>query len=146
MNSLSHTSNSILPLSSRDVFDMESICLLESSVNCNFHTHRYVTLDVSPTPSSLRISATAFIYFSLENVHLLYNKCQDSFPVIFDTGASLAISFDKNDFVGNIRPLTNHRLEGLANELTIEGVGIVKWKSCTKTFAIVVTFSCYYVP
>ena len=72
-----------------------------------------MTLDVSPTPPSLRSSAIAFIASSLENVHLICNRCQDSFPVIFDTGAGLAIYFDKNDFVGGIRPLLIIDLEAL---------------------------------
>ena len=48
--------------------------------------------------------------------------------------------------MSNIRPLANHRLGGLANGLTIEGIGTVKWKFRTKTVATVVTSSCYYVP
>ena len=124
---LSHTSTSILPLSSRDVFNMESIYLPKLFVNCNFHTHRDVTLDMSPTPPSLSTSAAVFIASSLETLYLLHNKCQDSFPIIFDTGASLAVHFfDKNDFVCNIRPLANHRLGGLANRLNIEGISTVK--------------------
>ena len=90
---LSHTSTLILPLSSRDVFNMESIYLPKLFVNCNFHTHRDVTLDMSPTPPSLSTSAAAFIASSLEKLYLLYNKCQDIFPIIFDTGASLAVHF-----------------------------------------------------
>ena len=90
---LSPISTSILPLSFKDIFDMESICFLELSVNCNFHTHRDVTLDMSPTPPSLSTSAAVFIASSLETLYLLHNKCQDSFPIIFDTGASLAVHF-----------------------------------------------------
>ena len=63
----------------------------------------------------------------------------------FYTGASLAISFDKNDFVGEIRLLANYRLEDLDNGLTIEGIGNVKWKFHTKNAVIVVTSSYYYV-
>ena len=58
----------------------------------------------------------------------------------------MAISFDKNDFVGDIRPLANYKLGVFANGLTIEGIGSVKWKFRTKTAVIVVTYSCYYVP
>ena len=90
---LSHTSTSIIPLSSRDVINMESIYLSKLSVNCNFHTHRDVTLDMSPTPPSLSTSAAAFIASSLEKLYLLYNKFQDSFPIVFDTGVSLSVHF-----------------------------------------------------
>ena len=59
--------------------------------------------------------------------------------MIFDTGDSLANSFDKNDFVGSNRTLSNHRLEWLANGLDIEGIGTVKWKFRTNTVVIIVT-------
>ena len=67
------------------------------------------------------------------------------FLSFFYTGASLAIYFDKNDFVGDIRPLANYILVDLDNGLTIEGIGNVKWKFHTKNAVIVVTSSCYYV-
>ena len=66
--------------------------------------------------------------------------------MIFDTGASLAISFDKNNCVDPIMPLLNHRLRGIANGLNIEDIGTVKWKFCTKTVVIIVISSFYYVP
>ena len=49
---------------------------------------------------------------------------KDRQPVIFDTGASLAITHDKSDFSGPLTlPKTDLRLGGMANGLKIEGVG-----------------------
>jgi hypothetical protein len=72
----------------------------------------------------------------------------DKKPVIFDTGASLAITHDKNDFDGPLTaPVGDLRLGGMANGLRIEGLGSVTW-----TFAnggnkpVSVTSMAYYVP
>jgi hypothetical protein len=49
-------------------------------------------------------------------------------PVIFDTEASLGITFDKDDFDGPITiPEGELRLGGMAQGLKIEGVGPVTW-------------------
>ena len=70
-----------------------------------------------------------------------------SFAVIFDSGASLAISPSKDDFIGPIRPLpTERRLGGMANGLLIAGIGDIRWgfKSGDKVF--IVHSKCYHVP
>ena len=43
-----------------------------------------------------------------------------SFPIIFDSGVSLAISPDKSDFVVYIQPV-DLRLVGMSNRMIIEG-------------------------
>ena len=49
-------------------------------------------------------------------------------PIIFDTGASLAITPDKSDFDGPLSvPNGDLRLGGMANSLRIEGMGTVTW-------------------
>ena len=72
----------------------------------------------------------------------------DKQPVIFDTGASLAITYDKADFDDPLTvPNGDLRLGGMANGLRIEGVG-----SVTYTFSngenddVVVRSMAYYVP
>ena len=77
----------------------------------------------------------------------LVDSNASTFPVIFDSGASLAISFNESDFIGSIRPLDNHQLGGLANGLKIEGIGTVHWKFRTKEGSIMTLISsAYYVP
>jgi hypothetical protein len=80
----------------------------------------------------------AFMHFSTEARH----------PVIFDTGASLAITHDKLDFSGPITlPKTDLRLGGMANGLKIEGIGPVTWTFSNGAEApITVTGMSYYVP
>ena len=54
-----------------------------------------------------------------------------TFPVAWDSGASISVSFDKNDFVGPIRePGTQwQRLSGVvgSNNIEVKGVGEVAW-------------------
>jgi hypothetical protein len=51
-----------------------------------------------------------------------------SAPIIFDTGASLAISPKRGDFVNEPTPLNRPTtLGGMANDLEIKGIGTVVW-------------------
>ena len=69
------------------------------------------------------------------------------FPVIFDTGASLAISGCKQDFeFENIQPLpTPLSLGGMANGLEIQGTGIVNWTFTNANEKITIRTNAYYV-
>ena len=51
------------------------------------------------------------------------------FPIVWDSGASTAVSFCKKDFVGPIEPLEDEemQLSGVAQEVKVEGTGHVKW-------------------
>ena len=51
----------------------------------------------------------------------------DTFSVIWDSGASMCISGDKRDFIGKIEPLTNAVVKGIVSGLKIEGIGRVRW-------------------
>ena len=67
------------------------------------------------------------------------------FPVIFDSGASLAISPCKEDFVGQIQPLPQeHCLGGMAAGMLIEGIGTVRWTFKADGKFLVVNSRCYY--
>ena len=71
----------------------------------------------------------------------------DCFPVIFDSGASLAITPCKDDFVGEIKvPEKPLRLGGLALGLPINGKGTVEWSFKTATENVVIRTQAYYVP
>ena len=142
---LDQVDHSLPSLLLRDPFDISCICLPETSVNCNYHTHRDVTLDVNPH-LELAPSPKALIAATMGQVNLSYGPSSSGFPVIFDTGASLAITFEKSDFVGPIRPLFNHCLGGLANGLNIAGIGTVRWKFRSKGSILSVISSAYYVP
>lgn len=76
------------------------------------------------------------------------NPMSDKKPVIFDTGASLAITYDKSDFDGPLTiPKEDLRLGGMANGLCIEGVGPVTWTFSNGAKSnVCVTSMAYYVP
>ena len=69
-------------------------------------------------------------------------------PVIFDTGASLAITHDKSDFDGPLTvPKEDLRLGRMANGLKIEGVGPVIWMFANgEGDDVSVRGMAYYVP
>ena len=69
-------------------------------------------------------------------------------PVIFDTGASLAITPDKSDFDGPLSvPSGDLRLGGMANGLRIEGIGQVTWTfTNTDGTEVRIIGLAYYVP
>jgi Reverse transcriptase (RNA-dependent DNA polymerase) len=50
------------------------------------------------------------------------------FPIIWDTGASVCLTYDPTDFIGPIEPPpTTMVLKGLGSGLTITGTGMVNW-------------------
>ena len=99
-----------------DFFDVTSLCLPELSVNCAYHTSYDVTGDVCPSLAPCS-SPKDLLATCMAPVDLLYPSI-DSFLVIFDSDASLSISFEKSEFVGHICPFNNW-LGGLANGLKI---------------------------
>jgi hypothetical protein len=53
--------------------------------------------------------------------------------VIFDTGASLAITPEFSDFVSPLKPLARPmKLGGMANVIEIKGTGIIAWTFTAK--------------
>ena len=71
----------------------------------------------------------------------------DDMLVILDSGCTCAISFDKNDFVGPIRPVQNVQLQGISSGLQVQGVGQVKWTFLNEFHQRIDVFlTCLYVP
>jgi hypothetical protein len=53
--------------------------------------------------------------------------------VIFDTGASLAITPELSDFVSPPKPLARPmKLGGMANRIEVKGIGIIAWTFTAK--------------
>ena len=104
-----------------------------SSIKALTHQFAYTSISTDEDPS-------AFMFFS--------NRSTIRHPVIFDTGASLAITPDKTDFDGPWTiPKGDLRLGGMANGLKIEGMGPVTWTFSNGSAAdVVVRGMAYYVP
>ena len=69
-------------------------------------------------------------------------------PVIFDTGASHAITGDKSDFLPNTyREVHSLKLGGMAAGATINGVGDIAWTfGCNNGDQLSILTKYYYVP
>ena len=50
-----------------------------------------------------------------------------SYPIIWDSGASISITNNEKDFVGKIEPLPNFKVKGIANRIKAIGRGEVLW-------------------
>jgi hypothetical protein len=128
-------------LLSPDWFDFGSLCTLVLQVDCRFpvnQSHSLNPISEAAQACLTQTSATQAI-FSFGTVR---------HPVIFGSGASLGITFDKNDFDGPLsKPEGDLRLGGMASGLLIEGIGSVSY-----TFRngdgteVKIRSNCYYVP
>jgi hypothetical protein len=72
----------------------------------------------------------------------------DTFTVIWDSGASFCVTFDKKDFIGPIKALPKGScIKGIANNLRIEGVGEVCWSIMDETGKLRhLKLPSYYIP
>ena len=50
-----------------------------------------------------------------------------SYPIIWDSGASISITNQTQDFIGTIQPLPNFNVKGIANRMKATGRGFVLW-------------------
>ena len=97
-------------------------------------------LDSCPTPKAYNAAM-------LGHVDLMPRNSPAAFKIIFDSGASLAISPSKDDFVGEIKRFPQERrLGGMAQGMLIEGVGYVHWSFKSGNTNLVIKAKCYYVP
>jgi hypothetical protein len=67
-------------------------------------------------------------------------------PVIWDSGASISFSFDRDDFIGELKkPSDKYKLKGIARGLNIEGIGHVVFtiRDCTEMLQSLKTKALY---
>jgi hypothetical protein len=71
----------------------------------------------------------------------------DDMLVVLDSGCTWAISFDKSDFVGPIRPVQKVELQGISSGLQVKGIGQVQWTFLNEFgHRTNVLLTCLYVP
>ena len=77
----------------------------------------------------------------------LSNQGDDLLPIVIDSGASISLTANYNDFDGPIRPATITELQGLSHTTKVHGVGQVKW-TVRDVFGTTRTIKtqAYYVP
>ena len=69
-------------------------------------------------------------------------------PVLFDTGATKPVTFDRSDFVGDLRrPPCPMIMQGIATGLAIEGTGTIAWHFLDDLGASrTIQAKAYYIP
>ena len=72
-----------------------------------------------PHSASTALSQRMTVYLS--------DQGDDLLPIVIDSGASISLTANYNDFVGPIRPATITELQGLSHTTKVHGVGQVKW-------------------
>ena len=124
-----------------DWLNLESICSSIHHVHCSSISSDYIpSVNNSPSPKAYNASL-------MGTVDLQTNTSPHSFPVIFDSGATLAISPSKEDFAGPIVPFkTKRTLGGTAGGIDIAGIGPIKWSFRAGDKYLVVHSMCYHVP
>ena len=109
----------------------------------------FLTSSTDLLPTNFRPQVyTALTQPTLGQVDLYpLNSMPSSFPLIIDSGASLAISPSEADFIGPITYYATERtLGGMAGGIKIKGIGKIAWSFKTEQGILTVHSKCYLVP
>ena len=135
--------------------DLDESCKDPSTIDGMFNWNSSVFDSSSEDPPSIAsphlCTAAVFDWINTEYPSLnltTSDPLKNKFPIIFDTGASLAVSGFKEDFVGSIvTPQQSLTLGGMAQGISIAGTGVVQWAFQSKNQEeIIIKTHCYYVP
>ena len=122
-----------------DPSDVQSICVKRTVVDCVYETcddhlanlfhHQSEVHEAENEALSINgPTTTSFDAFHRACAFMTFAPDPSKKPIIFDTGASLAITPDITDFNGPLSvPSGNLRLGGMANGLKIAAIGMVTW-------------------
>ena len=105
---------------------------------------RYLTDLTNPQQNPPRSELTAL---SQHMTVYLSDQGDDLLPIVIDSGASISLTANNNDFVGPIRPATITELQGLSHTTKVHRVGQVIW-TVRDVFGTTRTIKtqAYYVP
>ncbi len=148
MNSMIHqhlSIKSLLRRQNRDKWNVQMSAETRHIINTvnTQHNMNWKDLNIAPAVST---KATNELFSSLDlEVNLLPKPLV---PVIFDTGASLSITGDKEDFItDSFKETEQLKLGGMASGASISGVGNVGWTfQCDNTEQLTIVTRCYLVP
>ena len=97
-------------------------------VDCNNSLEDSFEYAISHCPSPKICNALVGENIDSSLFHPLSSSVNKKFPIIFDSGASVAISGYRNDFISDLKePSSEIRLGGMANGMLVKGIGNVKW-------------------
>ena len=105
---------------------------------------RYLTDLTNPQQNPPHSELTAL---SQHMTVYLSDQGDDLLPIVIDSGASISLTANYNDFVGPIRPATITELQGLSHTTKVHGVGQVIW-TVRDVFGTTRTIKtqAYYIP
>jgi Reverse transcriptase (RNA-dependent DNA polymerase) len=107
----------------------------------------YSIAPVSHVPSQPSVNAT-YLPYEIDPTMLFQGPPADTFPVIWDSGATRSITAYRSDFVGPITPPSVPLiLGGIASGLRVEGLGTVEWSflsDCGRLLTLPIP--AFYVP
>jgi hypothetical protein len=137
-----------------DPFDILAICKTNVEIDCTFFESEeelHATIRDDPAVNGPTVSAIAgktHLELIASEPSVFMALGEQRFPSIMDTGASLAISGNKSDFVGKMQRVAEGLcLGGMANGMPIEGVGDVIWTfDDVQGNEISIKTKAYYVP
>ena len=146
--------NASTPQTPYDPFHFHDLCATRHCVDCIHESNATVLTKNTKEEPTCNHSTTQVmdvltdIDILAHNPYSLFTMANTTSAVIFDTGASLGITHDIQDFDGPLTiPDYDLRLGGMANGLKIEGVGPVTWTFSNKDGTEVqIRSQCYYVP
>ncbi|KAG7341319.1 hypothetical protein IV203_023270 [Nitzschia inconspicua] len=95
------------------------------SQRCSTHTAFVAAASLRSTFKAVNLSWSPPL---LTNQYILHLFDDSVIPVVVDTGASVNITPDINDFIGPISPPNLPSLQGLGSLSVVEGVGTVEWQ------------------
>jgi hypothetical protein len=76
-----------------------------------------------------------------------FSNRPDDLPIVIDSGATLSLTPNRSDFIGELRPAPMAELNGLSSTTAVEGFGTVEWtiRDLFGTMRTICT-QAYYVP
>lgn len=128
---------------------------LHSKHHRRFHASTLLSLQSLLTDNSSHTSTDSTSAWLTESVILQHPAAckaamhdDDTFTIIWDSGASMCVSFDKKDFTGPITTLPHgSTISGISSTLKIEGIGEVLWSVMGTTGKLRhLKLPCYYIP
>jgi hypothetical protein len=137
-----------------DPFTIHELCQVSNCVDCSatktsdkIIDHKNLMVNGPTTPTQLLTDDTLAMLASDPYAFISIGS-EKRQAVIFDTGASLGITFDEKDFDGPLTiPEGDLRLGGMASGLKIAGLGPVTWTFRTSDGTdLQIRSQCYHVP
>jgi hypothetical protein len=150
--------NCLEPQAKPDWLLLDKVCSTESEVDCVLESGKdilgsdnaigdpWIQANAAPTLQGCKAMTIDTVFQGPSAFMSVVG--QVNFPIIFDTGASLAISGNWDNFVGEITsPKSDLCLGGMATDIIITGIRIVHWTFVADDGSnLIICTQCYYVP